>query len=65
MSILPAPSPSALAGLGAPLVAQLATARREPAPSPRALAPCDDCRAPAGVACGPACPSRVEPPEAP
>lgn len=35
------------------------------APSPRALAPCDDCRAPAGVACGPACPSRVEPSEAP
>lgn len=62
------PSPSALAGLGAPLVAplvaQLAAARREPA-SPRALAPCDDCRAPAGVACVPACPSRVEPSEAP
>ena len=35
------------------------------APTARDLSPCDDCRAPAGVACGPACPSRVEPPEAP
>jgi hypothetical protein len=35
------------------------------APTARNIAPCDDCRAPAGVACGPTCPSRVEPPEAP
>lgn len=39
--------------------------RENVARTSRNLAACDDCRAPAGVACGPTCPSRVEPPEAP